>query len=145
MDVDRIRLIPLSSFDTPDTRVWSVSDDGMFRVKDAYTLALNSYSQASSSTGADPLWQKLWHLNIPPKAKLFLWRASWNILPHGINLKKKRIENVGLCIRCGQPEDNSHVLFECQWAKHVWAQSSCSIELSQRLSFREWLGAQMDQ
>lgn len=90
VDVDRINYIPLCSFKVVDERVWTASDDGIFRVKDAYSLALSSSSNASSSNGFDPLWKKMWSLNIPPKPKLFLWRAAWDILPHGVNLREKR-------------------------------------------------------
>ena len=117
MDVDRIMQIPISSSGGNDERIWAVCEDGIFRVHDAYNLALRANEGASSSNGRDSLWQKMWKLHIPPKAKIFLWRTAWDILPHGTNLSKKGIINVEKCQRCGMAENNSHVLKDCYWVR----------------------------
>lgn len=72
VDVDRIKKVPISNSNSPDERVWVASDDGGFRVRDAYSLALRSQSFASCSSGSDPLWKKIWNRHIHPKAKVFL-------------------------------------------------------------------------
>lgn len=137
VDVDRISRVPISTSNIHDERVWAASDDGCFRVRDAYSLALRSQSFASSSSDSDPLWKKLWSLHIHPKAKVCLWRASWDILPHGVNLKKKGIGNAISCKRCGLPEDNVHVLLNCSWAKSIWSSVLGIDQFLQASSFRE--------
>lgn len=131
VDVERVLHIPVSTTGVPDMRVWTASNDGLFRVKDAYSLALNAQFDTSSSSGSDPLWKNLWNLQIHPKAKIFLWRAVWDILPHGSNLRKKGVENVGCCNHCGMQETNVHVLKDCQWTRNVWLQAMNSSNVPQ--------------
>lgn len=85
-----------------------------------YALAFKYQFEASCSNRSDPIWTQLWSLHIHPKAKLFLWRAAWDILPYGSNLCKKGIEITGKCVRCGLYEINKHVLKDCAWARDVW-------------------------
>lgn len=141
VDVDRITQVPINSTNSPDERVWAASEDGCFRVRDAYSLALKAQPVASSSHGDDPVWSKLWSLHIQPKAKIFMWRALWNILPHGSNLRRKGIPNVEKCKRCGLEEDNVHVLLLCSWANQVWAHVEGLPNSSQFSSFRDWFGS----
>lgn len=143
IDAERVMNIPISSTGVPDMRVWIASTDGLFRVKDAYSLALNAQFDTSSSNGSDPMWNKLWSLKIQPKAKVFLWRAAWDILPHGHNLRKKGVENVGSCGRCGMLETNSHVLKDCLWARNLWKQVMNLSDIPTHGSFRDWLGSIM--
>lgn len=124
--------------------MWVGSEDGVFRVKDAYSLALRAQIEEAHSNGADPIWKYLWKLRIHPKARMFLWRAVWDILPHGSNLSRKGIENVDKCTRCGLLETNSHVLKDCKWAQEVWQQVMNSSDIPQQLSFREWFGMMME-
>lgn len=81
VDLERIQKIPFSLRGGSDERVWIASEDGHFRVRDAYNLALNAVNDRPSSSGHDTIWSRLWKLQIPPKAKIFLWRAAWDILP----------------------------------------------------------------
>lgn len=78
VDVDRILRIPISKTKAQDERIWAASDDGSFRVQDAYRLALNAYPVASCSSGNDPIWSKISKMHIHPKAKVFLWRVAWD-------------------------------------------------------------------
>lgn len=94
--------------------------DGVFQVKDAYSIAQAAHEDASCSLGLDPLWSTVWRLYIPPKARIFLWRALSDIFPHGVNLRSKGIEGVGACPRCGETENNLHVLINYPWSQKVW-------------------------
>lgn len=75
MDVDHVRQMPVSRTGAKAERIWTGSEDGNFRVRDMYSLVLHNQIDSHCSTGNDPLWKKLWSLNIHPKAKIFLWRA----------------------------------------------------------------------
>lgn len=79
VDIDRILKIPISSSSAGDERVWAVSNDGIFKVRDAYRITLKVNDDTPSSSGTNSIWGKLWKLNIPPKARIFLWRAFWDI------------------------------------------------------------------
>lgn len=78
--------IPISLSLSSDERCWALTSDGVFRVKDVYSFALANKDFASTSSGPDPLWAKLWKLKVPPKIREFSWRACWDIVPHGVNL-----------------------------------------------------------
>lgn len=55
IDVDRILQIPVSTSGGTDERIWTASEDAVFRVRDAYNLALKADDRASSSNGSDPI------------------------------------------------------------------------------------------
>lgn len=124
MDSRLILQVHIRKFGGKDERVWAASEDVVFRVWDAYNLALQASVETSYSNGGDSLWQKLWALHIPPKAKIFLWRAARDILPHGSNLSKKGITNVHKCQRCGMIENSFYVLKDCYWARTCWIATS---------------------
>lgn len=145
IDLERITSVPISTVGSPDERAWVAAEDGVFRVKDMYALALGTLIESSSSNGSDPIWKKLWNLNVHPKAKNYLWRAAWDILPHGSNLRKKGIDHKGKCQRCGLSENNTHVLRDCSWSKQVWNRLVNVNDLPQHTTFREWLAAMMEQ
>lgn len=131
LDAERISQIPISLSSAPDEKVWVASEDGRFRSRDMYSLALRSQLDPSCSTGSDPIWQKSWKLRIQPKARIFIWRAAWDILPHGSNPSKKGIKEVLKCHICGTIEDNLHVLRDCSWARQVWRHFIRSNEIPQ--------------
>lgn len=138
IDVERVFSTPLSKSDDLDSLRWVASSDGVFRVRDAYKLALSASILESSSVGSDPIWMVIWRLNIPPKAKIFLWRTLGDILPHGANLRKKGIEGVGPCVRCRGLEDNLHVFKDCPWVKEVWSLLLDIPVDAPSPSFKEW-------
>lgn len=88
IDVDNIRNIPISQRLPCDERVWTGSVDGVFRVRDAYRIALESENFSSSSSGHDPIWRIIWGLKLPPKVKNYMWRACYGIAvgPQGFGL-----------------------------------------------------------
>lgn len=45
-------------------------------------------------------WNKLWKLQVPPKVKLFIWRAFNGILPTMLSLKSGGVNCDMLCPRC---------------------------------------------
>ena len=80
-------------------------------------LSQSNCEMAPCSSGSDPNWRAVWNLKIPLKAKIFLWRALCDILPHGANLHHKGITGVGLCTHCGCVEEDMYVLkkFQMVW------------------------------
>ena len=81
------------------------------------------------------VWKKLWKLNIPPKVRMFTWRACSNILPTKVNLAPKKIQVDPKCTTCTQQDETiCHVLWQCSLARNIRAlvrgkiQKSCSSE-----------------
>lgn len=94
---------------------------------------------AESSSGYDPLWKKLRSFKILPKVSNFLWRACWDIVPHNINLVRRRVIDDNRCGKCGEPENLLHVLRDCDWVKGIWSGVRKSWCVEEAASFREWL------
>lgn len=122
-ETSKILSILIERLDSRDELCWALSNDGVLRVKDVYHYALSNKPFASASIGPDPTWARLWHLRVPPKVHEFLWRASWDIITHGVNLCRKGISDFLSCVRCGETENLSHVLYECPWAKEFWIEA----------------------
>ena len=118
-EADQISRIPLSPLFPPDLLYWSRNKSGLFSVRSAYHLACDlktPSSRGESSRGAvmEKFWKQLWHLNLPRKIKLFLWRSCRNSLPIGQNLMKRNIQVSPLCTICGLDlEIATHNLWCC--------------------------------
>lgn len=56
-----------------------------------------------------------------------MWRACWDIIPHGVNLCSKGISSYVGSKRCGKDEHLMHLLFECPWVNSFWHLSGCDV------------------
>ena len=125
-EVDTILNIPLSYSLPEDKIIWVGNKRGEFSVKSAYYVALtviNSSDCRESSYGdpRTPLWKRIWQLKIPPKIRIFYWKACVNALPTMLNLRRRGVNTDGLCPMCGQVvESIYHALFKCAGVKNVW-------------------------
>lgn len=85
------------------------------------------YNQAeafipSSSGGTELKWDSIWHLNIPPKVRMFVWRACANILPMKVALFRRHVAANPFCDRCGKEvESLAHTLFVCRDSEQIWS------------------------
>lgn len=94
--------------EAPDRKVWHYTKNGMFSVKSCYHLIMNMNSSSSSAptvsgfAGAtvEGKWQWLWWLVLPPKVKMFLWRACCNFLPTQVELFRPKVVPSLICPRC---------------------------------------------
>ncbi|XP_019199082.1 PREDICTED: uncharacterized protein LOC109192835 [Ipomoea nil] len=139
-DIPRILRIPISP-GYEDTWYWYGDPNGCYSVKNGYRLIVGTYN---ASMGLDK-WNALWRLKIPPKWKMFLWRAMNNILPTIKNLFIKRVEIDPTCAMCGlMHEDIMHSLVLCDYAKAIWSQSNLPIPQIVTNVFYEWFGTLLD-
>ena len=68
-------------------------------------------------------------MDVPPKVKCFAWRLSLNILPTGVNLKKKMQGFNSSCPWCGEPQEHDrYVFFDCKFARQFWDLTDLSID-----------------
>ena len=109
-----------------DVLVWKENRSQSFSVKSAYRFTIRMKEQTriehSTANTERPIWRKLWKLNVPPKVRMFLWRACANVLPTKENLNRRRVQVDPRCkICCQQPELVGHLLWECLMAQNVWA------------------------
>jgi hypothetical protein len=112
-----------------DMVAWHYDKKGVFSVKSAYHLGMNSRANqkggiAASSTepvDASPQWQKIWNINLPGKIKIFLWRFAYNSLPTRMNIQRKRVDLDTRCPMCYRlDEDGGHLFLKCKKVKQVW-------------------------
>lgn len=86
---------------------------------------------ASSSTTQSPqgsFWGMLGKACIPPKVKMTVGRILSNIIPSGANLQYRHLMVEYSCVLCGAAgESNSHLFFDCSFAKGVWLSSSLGV------------------
>ncbi|KAK3212040.1 hypothetical protein Dsin_016746 [Dipteronia sinensis] len=122
-DKEIIISIPLSFSGGPDSLTWHFEKSGVFSVKSGYKLALSEKLSASVSNSSNirKWWSSVWNLNLPPKVRIFVWRACLNAIPSGFNLWKRKIMDRPLCLWCKTMVNTaSHSLFWCSQARKVW-------------------------
>ena len=118
--------IKLGNMQTGDRLCWTKNRAHKFTVKSAYHVALRLQQPNAaehSRVGIDRMvWKKLWKLNIPPKVRMFAWRACLDILPTKVNLACKKIQVDPKCTTCTQQDETiCHVLWQCRLARNTWA------------------------
>ncbi|CAB4268750.1 unnamed protein product [Prunus armeniaca] len=129
-----IHKIPLSFRQPPDTLIWHFERHGHYSVKSGYEVARQYLLQlggdvvqtnGTANGITAPVWRKIWEVRVPPKVRLFLWRAMLNILPTKVNLKRRGVAELGGCVFCGEEETGFHVFVQCPMAEAVWHHCSC--------------------
>lgn len=70
-EANKILSIPFGRSNTVDELCWTLSNDGLLRVKDVYHNAIPNKNHASSSKGPDPTWARSRNLKVPPKVREF--------------------------------------------------------------------------
>ena len=75
----------------------------MYLVKSRYHVIRSELDVEgmSSISGIVQWWKFLWHLKIPNKVKILLWRSFHNIIPYLKDLESKEIACSLICGRCG--------------------------------------------
>jgi hypothetical protein len=67
------------------------------------------------------IWCEVWSLKVPNAVKMFMWRASHNLLPTKENMQRKGIVNESSCPICGRTSENiAHILCTCPLTMDVW-------------------------
>jgi hypothetical protein len=131
-DAAAILSIPLSPFLPQDQLLWRCTKNGMFTVRSAYHLGMEMKTvqqpECSEKENMDEVWRTCRRLNIPNAMKMFLWRASHNLLPTKVNLFRQGICDSNLCPICKREEETAaHVCWNCPAANDVWG--GCKIKL----------------
>ena len=128
----------LISFRLPDDQlVWIGNKRGSFTVKSAYYIAMRmvddqEFGECSAVHSQTSFWKAIWHLNIPPKIRIFAWRVCKNGLPTMLNLHSRGLNIFGFCPLCDEEmEFVQHALFLCSHAKLTWVNwPDCPVSFS---------------
>ncbi|CAN1845888.1 Putative ribonuclease H protein At1g65750 [Linum perenne] len=123
VETEAIIKIPVGPERADDKWVWHFDKRGNFSVKSAYH-ALHSENAGRrierTPIDTDKKWKWLWTLQIPPKFKFFIWRASNNALATSLNLWRRKCSGSPVCQICwDEEEDIIHCLFQCPHASRV--------------------------
>lgn len=63
-------------------------------------------------------WKKVWHLIIPNKVKVFIWKFLRNVIPARKRLSERGIRIGITCPMClSDIEHMTHLFFECDFAR----------------------------
>lgn len=73
-DARAILSIPCNLGSSIDVRIWHCSDNGCYTIRSGYKLA-NEVLTSSEHLQLRGSWRKLWNCKIPPKVRVFAWRA----------------------------------------------------------------------
>ncbi|KAL5834207.1 hypothetical protein ACOSQ4_013704 [Xanthoceras sorbifolium] len=86
----------------------------VFAVKSGYWFSQDSLKRPSCSDGSaiSALWKLVWHLNVPPKIRFFVWRDCHNWLPSCANLVRHGVPVKDLCPLCFKYKETT---FHCLW------------------------------
>ena len=111
-----------------DMIAWADERNGWYSVRSCYrrlkadqdqkeSLAENAVGSSDNSLW----WTTLWRLKVPPKVRIFWWRALNNFLPTKRELRRRHIEREDHCEVCGEPgESLYHVALTCTVARQFW-------------------------
>ncbi|KAF8776620.1 hypothetical protein HU200_003344 [Digitaria exilis] len=129
MDVEDVLKIKLSSQPMEDLNAWAFERNGVYLVCSAYKLLKDiQMSEAdhveggtTSSEGLGQWWRHLWKMKIPPKVRIFWWRAIHSFLPAKAVLLGHHIVKEGHCNDYGHSSESIfHTMFECSYAHRFW-------------------------
>lgn len=135
----------MGDINAPDRWVWHFAKDGKYSVKSAYHLQVTKRRNGAEQNSGDSSgvsgedWSQIWKLNLPPKVRMFVWRACKNSLPHAVEMVRRHIGTNPFCINCKvKLETMAHILMECRGRKEIW--SSTPFQVPQWNSHdRVWL------
>jgi hypothetical protein len=129
--------------------------NGQFSVRSAYFLDIDRKDRVFCSSSCGPqqssILKTIWKLQVPRAVQLFLWRACNDILPTKDRLLRRKVVSDPLCPLCGhEAETTGHVLWTCDAARAVWAESprtiqKCAIEAKDFCSILKYLRDRLSQ
>lgn len=125
--------IPICPQRQQDKLVWVGTKNGVFTIRSAYHMAKDreedSRRCSSNYDLSHKLWRTVWNVKASTMVKVFLWKASNNILPSKLNLFRKGITMDALCPICGLVEETmEHILWNCESTWDVWAACNNKIQ-----------------
>ena len=66
-------------------------------------------------------WSTIWHMQVPSKLRMFVWRLARNSMPTIDLLKHRNMATEDKCPLCGAADSWRHALFMCPMSSSVWA------------------------
>ena len=130
---------------------WHEEPRGTFSVRSAYRMILRTkhsreawlYEEDGTSYEHQETkkWSMIWHMQVPSKLKVFVWRLVRQSMPTGSLLKHRHMATEHTCLICGAVDTWKHALISCPMAASVWALAPDEIltkDLFDRLMVTLW-------
>ncbi|XP_057770939.1 uncharacterized protein LOC130990727 [Salvia miltiorrhiza] len=125
-EIEGVLRTPILEHGEDDRISWKFDHHGRFSVKSAYLLDMDYYSPHPYSSGEDKnIWSRLiWSNSLPPKVKVFIWRAFSNLIPTEANLRAHHVPSDGICCICvDRWGSTEHALIFCPMVRESWKYS----------------------
>uniref|UniRef100_A0A803NT49 Reverse transcriptase zinc-binding domain-containing protein n=1 Tax=Cannabis sativa TaxID=3483 RepID=A0A803NT49_CANSA len=109
-----------------DELIWNYTVDGEYTVASGYTMMQIEKKGAETSDKSilRKWWKEVWHSNLTPKMKNFVWRVCHSWVPSKSELVKKGIKMDIICSGCwSNVETISHALWHCPRLRSVWKEA----------------------
>ncbi|CAI0385416.1 unnamed protein product [Linum tenue] len=107
-----------------DVAIWFPEDDGRFRVRSAYDLAINEEELAR-----DFDWRTIWRWEGPARIRHFLWLAARERLLTNEERGRRHLTEDTACPLCRTDSESVlHVLRDCSFSRLIWLQQIPSSE-----------------
>lgn len=138
-DADEIVKVPVPQRMMTDRVVWANSTNCLYTAKHAYHFWYDSHFGSTTvphCTG----WKNIWHLKLPPKVKVFVWRFFRNAVPVRRRLSSKGVRVPITCPMCTTDiEHMVHLFYDCSFAVGCWNHIGLMYDWSQTEFAPEWL------
>lgn len=138
-DADAILALHIPQRDIGDKVAWTGSNKGIYNAKSGYQYwhRLNlSHIELPQNVG----WKKVWHLKLPHKVKVFIWRFCRNVIPVRKRLSSRGVRIPITCPMClVDIEHMSHLFFDCKFAAGCWEHANLCFDWSEVENANEWL------
>lgn len=138
-DAQAILNTPISNHQLCYRLVWFVARNGVYNAKYGYRYWIDR-NRMEVNIHESPGWSKIWKLQVPHKARIFLWRLRRNnlsvcdaLIRKGINLNTK----CPFCTNCTETVEN--VFLECNFARSCWQEVGLHIILADGQTLNTWL------
>ncbi|TXG72826.1 hypothetical protein EZV62_001405 [Acer yangbiense] len=125
-EADAIISLPPSSSNSKDRLMWHYHSSGVYSMRSGYWPSSSSFGNPSCAglSCSESWWKFFWHLDLPPKIKLFMWKACHNWIPARCNLMAHGMDLEVTCLICGKSAEPSlHALWHCSSLKVL--QNAC--------------------
>ncbi|KAL8148945.1 hypothetical protein AgCh_006084 [Apium graveolens] len=138
-DADVILAVPIPQREVMDRVAWIDSPNGIYSAKSGYRFWYNLKFRTNAvpqSVG----WKKVWHLRIPNKIKVFIWKFLRNVVPTRKRLSERGIRIGITCPIClSDIEHMTHLFFECEFARGCWEHANLVYDWSEVEYAHDWL------
>ncbi|XP_071704376.1 uncharacterized protein [Rutidosis leptorrhynchoides] len=116
-----------------DRKVWSLSNEGVYTVRDIRALIDISILPGSHLVTR-------WVKQLPRKINVFIWRVAWNTLPTRLNFSARGmdIEDIGFPLCDYNVESLDHLLFGCVMAKELWLKVKIWVDMDVARDCSSW-------